>query len=384
MTWQIGMPNLGHTMEEGKVVEWLKKVGGPVRKGEALVVVESDKANFDVESPGDGVLLATYAESGAVVPVGSVIGVVGALGESVAARDTSFVQTVFDPPRVATFDAAASESSRPGRIKISPAARALASELGVSPEDVVGSGIEGMITRDDIRRHAEGKSGSDIKETTLKPLSQMRQAIAKATAYSWQSAPHVALHSRADVGGLGEGAAANLTAITARACAMALMDHPAFNGRLVGSSFEQSPHADLGFAVSTPDGLVTVVVAKAETKSAEAIGDELKLLAAKARNGQLDGAQMLGASFTVSSLGRWGIDAFTPIISAPQVAILGVGRLNRIAREGPGGTVRFSSEINLTLVFDHRANDGVEAAQFLASIVRNLENSRRPEISNER
>src|SRR5580704_4012707 len=181
MIWQIGMPNLGHTMEEGKVVEWLKKVGGLVRKGEALVVVESDKANFDVESPGDGVLLATYADSGAVVPVGSVIGVVGSPGESVAARDTSIVRAAVDPPRVAAFDAAALQSSRPGRVKISPAARALANELGVSPQDVVGSGIEGMITRDDIRRHAEGKSGSDSKERTLKPLSQMRQAIAKAT-----------------------------------------------------------------------------------------------------------------------------------------------------------------------------------------------------------
>jgi pyruvate dehydrogenase E2 component (dihydrolipoamide acetyltransferase) len=380
-SWQIGMPNLGHTMEEGKVVEWLKKVGDPVSKGEPVVVVESDKANFDVESPGDGVLLAAYADSGAVVPVGRVIGVIGVPGESVISPDVVCGQPTVAPPGVAAFDATAPESPRSARLKISPAARALARDLGVSPENIVGSGIDGMISRDDVRRHAEKKSGSEAKERARKPLSRMRQAIAKATTHSWQAAPHVALHSHAEVSWLGEGAA-NLTATIARACAMALIDHPAFNGQLVGSSFEQSPHADLGFAVSTSEGLVTVVVSKSETKSAKAIGDELKILAAKARGGQLDGAEMLGASFTISSLGRWGVDAFTPIIVVPQVGILGVGRPNRVAREGPGGTVRFASELALTLVFDHRANDGMEAAKFLASIVENLENSKRLEIPN--
>jgi pyruvate dehydrogenase E2 component (dihydrolipoamide acetyltransferase) len=103
------------------------------------------------------------------------------------------------------------------------------------------------------------------------------------------------------------------------------------------------------------------------------IGDELRALAEKAKDGHLAGNKMMGGSFTISSLGRWGVDAFAPIISAPQVAILGVGRVNRVAREGQDASVRFASEMTVTLVFDHRANDGVQAAQFLAAVVGYLE-----------
>jgi pyruvate dehydrogenase E2 component (dihydrolipoamide acetyltransferase) len=375
MSWQIGMPNLGHTMEEGTVIEWLKKVGDRVRKGESIVIVESDKANFEVESPGDGILLATHADVGTVVPVGGVIGVVGALGEAVAAPSPSAEPTSHQPEALEETKATVADvapAARVGRIKMSPAARVLAQELGVTPEEIVASGEDGMITRDDVRRHAE-RTVERAAGTASRPLSPMRQAIAKATQASWQAAPHVALHSRATISAIADGGTATLTATIARACALALMEHSAFNGTLADNTFRQSANANLSFAVSTPNGLVTAVVPRAETKSVQAIDDELKSLAAKARNGQLDGSHMYGGSFSISSLGRWGIDAFTPIISVPQVAILGVGRLNRVAREGALAAIRFESEITLTLVFDHRANDGVAAAQFLAAIVKKIE-----------
>ena len=382
MSWKIGMPNLGHTMEEGTVSQWLKAVGDAVGKGEVIAVVESDKASFDVESPVEGILIAIEADGGSVVPVGATIGVVGALGELAGevagAKPASLpgapvAQDVASRSAASRARAASSPAGRTARVKISPAARALADELGVDLAGIAATGDEDMVTRDDVRAHAAARTALGVKAPEAKPLSPMRRAIAEATQRSWQSIPHVALQSHADVGALVEAGAVSLTAAVSRACALALCEHPAFNGWLVDNAFEPSRSVNLALAVATPEGLVAAVVPQAETKTVTQLRDEIQGLAASAKAGRLDGARMLGGSFTISSLGRWGVDAFGPIISAPQVAILGVGRLDRVAREAADGGVRFASEIQLTLVFDHRANDGVEAARLLASIVAFLE-----------
>ena len=373
------MPNLGHTMEEGKVSEWLKRVGDPVAKGEVIAVVESDKASFDVESPAAGTLIAIEAQGGTVVLVGGTIGVVGAAGEvaaiTSAAASGAAVHEAAAVAAAAAVQAPSAPPQRAGRIKMSPAARALAEELGIDPSVVVATTDDGVVTRDDVRAHAAAHAASGAK-----PLSPMRRAIAEATQRAWQTIPHVALQSHADIGALVEGSGASLTAAVARATTLALGEHPAFNGWLVDNRFEPAPNVNLALAVSTPHGLVAAVVALAETKTVSTLRDEIQDLATSARAGRLDGARMLGGSFTISSLGRWGVDAFGPIISAPQVATLGIGRVNRVAREASGGGVRFASEIQLTLVFDHRANDGVEAARLLATIVAYLEHPQRLEV----
>ena len=391
MSWKIGMPNLGHTMEEGTVSQWLKAVGDVVSKGEVIAVVETDKASFDIESPADGTLIAIQAEAGSVVPVGDAIGIVGAAGETfeevaapVAPSSSSSKQSTAHPAPVAV---AVASNSRLARAKISPAARALAEELGVELAGVVGTGDDDMITRDDVRALAaaalaEPADPADpaVLASVAKALSPMRRAIAEATERSWRTIPHVPLQSHADVTALLEKGGISLTAAVARACALALLKHPAFNGWLIDNTFNPSRHADIAMAISTPSGLVTAVVTAADAKSLAQLAQEIGGLAASARAGRLDGAKMTGGSFTISSLGRWGIDAFSPIISAPQVAILGVGSINRVAREGPGASVRFASEIGLTLVFDHRANDGVEAAELLSSIIVLLEHPEHLEV----
>ena len=373
------MPNLGHTMEEGKVSEWLKRVGDPVAKGEVIAVVESDKASFDVESPAAGTLIAIEAQGGTVVLVGGTIGVVGAAGEvaaiTSAAASGAAVHKTAAVAAAPVVQAPSAPPQRAGRIKMSPAARALAEELGIDPSEVVATTDDGVVTRDDVRAHATAHAASRAK-----PFSPMRRAIAEATQRAWQTIPHVALQSHADIGALVEGSGASLTAAVARATTLALGEHPAFNGWLVDNRFEPAPNVNLALAVATPDGLVAAVVPKAETKTVSTLRDEIQDLATSARAGRLDGARMLGGSFTISSLGRWGVDAFGPIISAPQVATLGIGRVNRVAREASGGGVRFASEIQLTLVFDHRANDGVEAARLLATIVAYLEHPQRLEV----
>ncbi len=376
MSWKIGMPNLGHTMEVGTVSQWLKAVGDVVAKGDVIVIVETDKASFDVDSPGDGTLAEIHAVAGTEVPVGASIGLVLAINESlVSPPPQSTPQESIRPPPAAV-EAPPADTSRAARGRISPAARVLAEALGVQWEGLRGSGDDGMLTRDDIRALA---ASGEANPRPL-PLSPMRRAIAQATEHSWRSIPHVPLQSRAEVDVLRASGGRSLTAAIVRACALALREHPAFNGWLVDNAFQPGRHADIALAVSTPGGLVTAVVAQAESKSVRTLGEEIGTLAAQAREGRLDGSRMTGGSFTVSSLGRWGVDAFTPIIAAPQVAILGVGRVNRVAREAADGGVRFASEIGLTLVFDHRANDGVEAARMLASIVAYLEQPDRLEL----
>lgn len=384
MSWKIGMPNLGHTMEEGTVSEWLKAVGDVVRKGEVIAVVESDKASFDIESPADGTLIAIQAPAGAVVPVGDAIGLVAAVGDkaitTTAAAPDATRTPASVPSTVPAAPVAVASVSVQARAKISPAARALADALGVELADVVGTGEDDLITRDDVRAHAAATAVAPAESAAV-ALSPMRRAIAEATERSWRTIPHVPLQSHADVTALLEKDGPGLTAAVARSCALALTKHPAFNGWLIDKHFKPSHHVNLAIAMSTPSGLVTAVVPTAESKSIAQLAEDISGLAASARVGLLDGAKMTGGSFTVSSLGRWGIDAFSPIISAPQVAILGVGSINRVAREGPNGSVRFASEISMTLVFDHRANDGLEAAKLLGSIVYFLEHPAQMEVS---
>ena len=252
-----------------------------------------------------------------------------------------------------------------------------------------------MVPRDDVRAHAQARTAAATpapappassapalaarSKSRIKPLSAMRRAIAEATSRSWQTIPHVPLHGHADVSAL-QASGLNLTAAVARASALALMQHPSFNGCLIGPGFEQAADVNLAVAVSTDSGLLTVVMPAAQTLSVVQLQTQLATLAAQARAGTLDGQQMLGGSFTLSSLGRWGVDAFAPIIVAPQVAILGIGAVQRVAREAAGGGLRFVSELGLTLVFDHRANDGVQAAELLAAIVNLLEHPEQLEV----
>lgn len=373
MSWKIGMPNLGHTMEEGTVSEWLKRVGDQVAKGEVIAMVESDKATFDIESPADGMLLAINADKGAVVPVGATIAIVGAPGEAAADEPARAPATRAAAP--APGPAAAPAPTRPARVKISPAARALAEELGVDPLEIVAADGE-MITRDDVRVHAAERSAGAKPAQAVQPVPAMtpaRRAAAVAAQEAWRTIPHAMLQSHADVSALVRGGGANVTAVLAKAAALALRKHPSFNGWLIDDAFEPSPRVDIGIGVATPDGLMHAVVSDVDGKPMAQLRNEIGVARTSARTGRLDVPRAGGASFTLVSVAPWGMDAFAPIIAAPQVAVLGVGRSNRVARETADGALRFASEVVLTLVFDHRANDAAAAADLLGAIVNHLE-----------
>jgi pyruvate dehydrogenase E2 component (dihydrolipoamide acetyltransferase) len=165
-----------------------------------------------------------------------------------------------------------------------------------------------------------------------------------------------------------------ITSSIVRACALALVKHPRLNGWQMGDGFKAAEEVNMGISISLPSGVVNAVIHEAQAQSIASISEKIKTLAEHAKTKQLPGKDITGASFTVSNLGRWGVDSFAPIIDAPQVAILGVGKIQKVAVESDAGAIAFQKQLNLTLVFDHRANDGVEAAQLLQSIVGYLEN----------
>lgn len=389
MSLKVGMPNLGHTMEEGTVSAWLKSIGDSVDAGEVMATVESDKATFEIESPADGVILAIEVEAGTTVRVGTTIGVVGKPGElpsrTVVAPPSSSAGNGGDgvPSQVATAG-----GSRPARNRTStPLARRIATQLGIDLADVTPAGSSGVVRKNDVVSHAAAKVaplgnsaplGDSLPDYPTQSADKNkagsgRRAIAKATQSAWQSIPHVTLTAEAEVAGLVRNKVP-LTAAVGLAAAHGLVAHPSFNGWWLDEDFRPSPTVQLAFAVATSKGVMTAVVSSAERTSIYDLHAQVSALGQAGRDGRLKGEQTSGGSFLVSSLGRWGVSSFSPLISEPQVAVLGVGRVRRVAKELTDGIgVRFTDEVTLNLVFDHRANDGVAAAEFLRSIVANFE-----------
>lgn len=376
MIWKIGMPNLSHTMEHGTVLEWLKKEGEPVAKGDILVVVESDKATYEVESPGGEILLKILAAAGTIVPVGATIGIVGSPGEALPKEPG-----VVAPAPAATPVAAPLPSHTPHvayekrRLQVSPAARNLARQLGVDLEGVTGTGPGGLITKEDVSKAAERPAVSVPPEGARicrVALSGVRKTVAQRMQRSWQQAPMVTLFAQADVSALlarriEDGSRVGINDLLLRAVALVLTQHPRLNAWFIDEEIREVEDVNLGFAVTIEDGLVVPVIRAAQRLSVYEIGQAAGRLAQKAKSGRLSAEDLADGTFTVSNLGPWGIEWFTPIINPPQIAILGVGSINRAPQERPMG-VAFINAIGLCLVFDHRAIDGAGAAAMLQTL----------------
>ena len=391
------MPDLGHTMETGRVVEWLKVVGDPVNKGETLAIIESDKVSVEIESPGAGVLLKVVAEAGAEVPVGATLGLVGAPGEADASEKMA-VEILARQANSAAADAAREGAPEGGavaarsalaarkserrkeRSRASPVARKTAEELGVDLATVAGTGPRGLISKDDVMRAAAESNASeaaavarDVGDIVRIPLTGTRGAIAERMQRSWRLAPMVTLVSYADVGALlrrreEDGDRVSINDLIARALAIALTGHPALNAWLIGDAIEQVGEVNLSVAVAHDEGLAVPVVRSAQRKTVYEISHDIKRLSEAAKADRLEPADVADGTFTITNLGAWGIDLFTPILNPPQVGILGVGRVNQHPVPS-ADSVAFVDRLGLCLVFDHRATDGAHAAAMLQSLV---------------
>ncbi|TWH49346.1 dihydrolipoamide acetyltransferase family protein [Sporomusa sp. KB1] len=391
MATQINMPKLGLSMKEGTVGKWLKKEGDTIKKGEALLEVMTDKIANKIDAPTDGILLKIVADKKAKLPVGGLLGVMGDAGEDISAVLSTAASSVSAAP------AAKAAASQPGvqktvnaangaKVKISPSARALAQENGVDYTLIVGTGPEGRIVKEDVEKAIEEMSMGADERPTLEviPYEGMRQAIGENMANSWTIAPKVTQHVGVDLSALlalrstinsdvKDADKISVTDMLVKAIAKALELYPRINSTLSGEEIKVLQDVNVGVAIAIPDGLVVPVVRNANKKSLADISKEIKDFAKRARKNKLDPEEMTGGSFTVTNLGGYGsVDYFTPIINQPESAILGVGRTVKTPVV-VGDQIVIRPIMGLSLAFDHRVIDGAPAAEFLALVMKLIE-----------
>lgn len=413
MAYVIEMPKLSDTMEEGGIANWLKKEGEPVKVGEPLVEIETDKATQEYESPEDGVLLQILVPPGKTVGLRTPIAIVGDKGESfdlaalIGSAKVEASKGASTPPVSAgtvgpqssapTPSSAAPTSvakSADGRVKASPLARKKAADLGVDVAALAGSGPGGRVVMRDVESAGPGAEASFAGSATLSagpatttvPVTMMRKTIAKRLVTAKNEAPHFYLTISADVTRLGEWRArvnadaeksgankVSMNDLVILATSRALVRHPMVNASWQGETILQHHAAHISVAVAVPQGLVTPVVRNAHLLGLRDIARQVATLAAKAKDGKLSNEDYAGGTFSISNLGMFGIEEFTAIINPPQAAILAVGAAVATPWVDAKGQVVVQQRMRMTLSCDHRVVDGAIGAQFLKTLVGYLE-----------
>jgi pyruvate dehydrogenase E2 component (dihydrolipoamide acetyltransferase) len=365
MVTKVVMPKLSLTMKEGTVGKWYKKEGETVEKGEPIVEIISEKVTYDLEAPSSGILGKILVKEGADAQVSAVLAVIASPGEAF-----SETEILAEAPQ------AAEELEK--KVLASPSAKRLAREYGIDLSLVEGSGPEGRIVEEDVRRFMKETSGAQPKIRESIPLTGFKKTSAERVSVSFRTAPHSTIMMEADVSkavGLHERLQVSYTAIFVEAVAKALLEHPIINSTLDGNGIKIFEDVNVGLAVATEHGLIVPVIHNADRKSLKEIDTAVKELTEKARQGKLTKEEMTGGTFTVTNLGMYGVEFFTPIINPPEAAILGVGKIT----EKPvvvDGKVEVKPIIALSLSYDHRIVDGAPAAGFLLKVKEKIENIR--------
>ena len=388
MAVEVVMPKFGLTMTEGTIQQWFKAEGDAITAGEALFEVETEKVLYEIEAPADGTVAKLLYAVEAVVGVGLPVAVLAEAGEDVAetaARyaDAAGAQAAPTPaaptsPEAAPAAESATPADRPKRVPVTPAARKLAKEHAIDLDRVTGSGPRGRITREDVQKIIDGggqpaaTSAPTADET--QSLRGMRKVIAERMHQSLQGSAQLTITSEVDVSELidrrqavRQEFGATYTDFIVQACAHALRQHPRMNATLEDATLHLNRGIHVGLAVALDEGLIVPVVRDADRKSLEEIAGEAKTLAEKARAGRLTLEDVSGGTFTVSNLGMYGVDAFTPILNTPQTGILGVGRIVEKPALSRGEIAKRSTMV-LSLTFDHRVIDGAPAGAFLQTV----------------
>ena len=405
MAIEILLPRLGWTMEEGTFVEWLKKDGDAIKPGDVLYTVESDKSLNEVEAFDAGVLRipASAPAPGAKIPVGTVLAYIMQAGEEI--RETPISPRARRVATELSVDwAALKGSGRTGRIverdiraaalqtvqpiptpaviNASPLAARLAVDLGVDLQQLAQAMPGKRIERGDIERAAAIAQ----PHTTHTPMSGTRRVIAERMASSAHTTAPVTLNTEVDATELvrlrehlkADAAKQNreeqriptFNDLLAKISAQALRDHPALNARLDGDAIVQESSAHIGIAVDTERGLLVIVLRDVQDKPLRQIAEESQALIQRARAGTAPPDELRGSTFTITNLGMYEIDSFTPIINLPECAILGIGRIapKQIVIDVVAEKVAIRHMLTLSLTFDHRLVDGAPASRFLQRI----------------
>jgi pyruvate dehydrogenase E2 component (dihydrolipoamide acetyltransferase) len=378
MPTNVLLPQWGMNMQEGTLLKWLKQEGEAVEEGEPLVEVETSKINSELEAPASGVLARILVSEGATVDVGSLLAIILAPGEELPPPPP---QAQPDAAPVARHVQPQAASASTSGVQVVPTARRLAQQEGIDLDAIHGSGPAGRIVLEDVQSAIAAGIQSTSPGATL---SGIRKTIAERMLHSVQTMAQVTLTTEADVTEMVK-LRRKLVGIwrqhrlrpmdldlVVAAVARALQDHRHLNATLSGEEMRLQEEINIGVAMAQDQGIIVPVLHRADEMSLLEIAQTLRVVANKARDGNLSANEVAGASFTITSLASFDIDAFTPIIDPPQIAILGVGRIV----EKPAvyeGEITARSMMYLSLTFDHRATDGVPVGRFLQAIKRNLE-----------
>ena len=393
MAVEVTMPKFGLTMHEGTIQRFFKAVGDSVAQGEPLYEVETEKVLYEVEAPASGKLAATLFEEGATVECGVAVAVIADAGEDVAAVAARYAAQAAasrpaqaaPTPSTAAAQKIVAAAPTAGRRSASPVARKLAAELGLDLDRLTGTGPGGRITREDVELAAKSAKPSTTAASPAAsgatpakgriPFRGVRKIIAERMHQSLATTAQLTITTEADVtpatelrARLGREFDFSYTDMLVHAAARALIKHPRMNTRLDGAEIASLASANVGIAVALEDGLIVPVIANAERKSLREIAVESRALGEKARGGRLKLEDVTGGSFTITNLGTYGIDAFTPILNGGETGILGIGRIV----EKPAiyrGEIARRAMMTLSLTFDHRVIDGAPAAEFLQTVI---------------
>ncbi|MGH7655343.1 MAG: pyruvate dehydrogenase complex dihydrolipoamide acetyltransferase [Gemmatimonadaceae bacterium] len=421
MATKVFMEALSPTMEEGRLVKWLKNEGDAVKTGDVLAEVETDKAVMELAARGEGVLRKRLVNEGDAVPVGTLVGVIAAKDEDIAAltgpkTEDRGPKTGAQGPkpeaqspktedrRPTTANAVSTPTPAPpapaavagGRTMASPLAKRLADEKGLDLARVSGSGPNGRIIKRDIEAALSspasgfglpassvlGRSASvDFEDL---PLTQIRKTIARRLAESIGPIPTFYLTAefdlqrasemRAAMAAMGDDYKVSFNDIILKATATALAQHPEVNAHWLGDHIRLHHRVHLGMAVATDDGLIVPVIFDADQKRMSEISVESKQLAKKARERKLTPAEYTGSTFSVSNLGMLQIEQFTAIINPPECGILAIGAVEDKVVVAADGSLETRKRLRVTMSCDHRAIDGAVGARFLQTLRRMIEN----------
>jgi pyruvate dehydrogenase E2 component (dihydrolipoamide acetyltransferase) len=426
MATAVILPKVDMDQETGAISAWHVRDGDRVEQGKSILTIETNKVSIEVEAPASGVLRILKDTVGEVLPIGTVIAQILQPGETLAAQPASAAPAapaaqaadvtvtpvakklaadlgvdlkavVGSGPRgkvtAKDVQAAVPVSAQPagpgGKINATPAARRAAREQSVDLLTLAGSGPGGRVQAADVLAAASARPaalpalqpGAEVAADEIIPLVGMRRTIAERLTASYQTIPHITFTARVDMTGLNAARAElnthaqaaglpkiSVTALLVKAVAYALKRHPWLNSSLVGDEIRLRKEINVGVAVALETGLIVPVVRQADRKGLAELAEVVDDLAARARTGQLNPADVSGGTFTISNLGPFGVEQFTAIINPPQAAILAVGATQLEAVPQADGQIVARPIMRLTLSADHRVVDGAVAARFLGDL----------------
>lgn len=398
MAYEVLMPQLGLTMEEGTISRWLKQEGDTVKTGEEILEITTDKLTNTVASEHDGILLKIVAQEGEDIPVKGLLAYIGEAGEAVGNSTPAPASVAAAPEAGLPVSAAAAPAAVPSggsRMRISPLARKIAAKLGVSYAGIDGSGPARRIVAKDIYAAADAqravirqdmtapsaipttariKSGAvRMDGDTVSKLSGMRRIVSERMLQSHSEIPPVTQNIKVDVTELMKlrktletmaGKKYSVNDLILKAAAKCLRAHPEVLVSYDGGCVVQHTHVNLGMAVALDAGLIVPVIRDADQLGLDALSEAAKDLAARAKENKLMSDECKGSTFSVSNLGMFGIETFTPIINQPDAAILGVCAIADELSLNEEGAVTVHKVMRLSLTYDHRLLDGAVAAKF--------------------